>query len=186
MTDRELLDRMREGDASAFDSIFRTWYASLVRLAEGLLREPMAAEEVVQDVLLELWRRRAVLVVEDSLRAYLFRSTRNRALNHIRRRRVEQRGEPQVLRIVQERTETADAAAGEAELAQAIDEAVRALPERCREVFQLSRAHGLRYTEIATVLGISVKTVEAQMGKALRLLRERLAPWLGERAAERE
>jgi RNA polymerase sigma-70 factor (ECF subfamily) len=55
---------------------------------------------------------------------------------------------------------------------------VQSLPDRCREVFELSRVHGLKYAEIARALGISVKTVEAQMGKALRTLRERLAPWL--------
>ena len=60
----------------------------------------------------------------------------------------------------------------------AVRQAVAELPERCREVFELSRVRGLRYAEIATALEISVKTVEAQMGKALRLLRERLAPWL--------
>ncbi len=63
-----------------------------------------------------------------------------------------------------------------------MDVALRAamgdLPERCREVFELSRVHGLRYAEIASALGISVKTAEAQMGKALRIRRERLAPWL--------
>lgn len=184
MTDRELLDAMRQGDEVAFDAIFRAWYAPLVRMAESLLREPMAAEEVVQDVMLELWRRRAVLVVDESLRAYLFQSTRNRALNHIRRRHVEQRGEPQIARMMHEGGTPADAATDQGELARAIDDAVRALPARCREVFELSRVHHLRYAEIATVLGISVKTVEAQMGKALRLLRDRLAPWLGERAGE--
>lgn len=185
MTDGELLDGLRRGESAAFDAIFRTWYAPLVRMAESLLHEPMAAEEVVQDVMLELWRRRAVLAVSESLRAYLFQSTRNRSLNHIRRRRVEHRGEPQVARLLPDSAPDADAAMGERELASAIDDAVRALPPRCREVFELSRVHGLRYAEIASVLEISVKTVEAQMGKALRLMRERLAPWLDERARER-
>ncbi len=90
-------------------------------------------------MILELWRRRDSLSVEESPRAYFFRATRNRAINHLRH------GRP---------------------------------PDRCREVYELSRAHGLRYAEIAAALGISVKTAEAQMGKALRILRERLAPWL--------
>jgi RNA polymerase sigma-70 factor, ECF subfamily len=69
-----------------------------------------------------------------------------------------------------------------AELERAIREAVRDLPDRCREVFELSRVHGLRYSEIASAMGISVKTVEVQMGKALRVLRERLSAWLPTRA----
>ena len=74
--------------------------------------------------------------------------------------------------------ESAPASLVEEEIDAALNEAVNGLPERCREVFELSRVHGLRYAEIAATLGISIKTVEAQMGKALRILRERLAPWL--------
>lgn len=178
MDDRELLERLRgsEGAEAAFDTIFRTWYAPLVRAAEAMLRDRAAAEEVVQEMMLALWRRRETLEVDESLRAYLYRATRNRALNHLRRQRVEQRGEP----YVADRgaaAPIADAALGERELAEAIRDAVGSLPPRCREVFELSRAHGLTYAEIATTLEISVKTVEVQMGKALRVLRERLAAW---------
>ena len=177
MDDRDLLDRLREGDSNAYDTLFRIWYPNLVHLAQGMLRDRAAAEEVVQDVMLELWRRRESLVVQDSIRAYLFQSTRNRALNHVRRLDVEKRGEPHAAERLTMPSQ-ADAKVVERELAAAIAEAVAALPERCREVFELSRVHGLRYSEIATTLGISVKTVEAQMGKALRTMRERLAPWL--------
>jgi RNA polymerase sigma-19 factor, ECF subfamily len=175
--DRELLDRIRQSDEEAFDSVFRAYYATLVGIAEGLLRSRAEAEEVGQDVMLELWRRRESLRVDDSLRGYLFQATRNRALNQIRHRLVERRGEPHVAHA------SSVAAAAEAELVhEEMDAAVRRsvaeLPPRCREVFELSRVHGLSYAEIARTLGISVKTVEAQMGKALRTLRERLAPWL--------
>src|SRR5437868_5746531 len=71
MTDRELLERLRDGDQAAFDIIFRTWYAPLVRAAEAMLRQHAAAEEIVQDVMLELWRRRDRLAAEGSPQAYL-------------------------------------------------------------------------------------------------------------------
>ena len=86
--DRALLDRIRQGDQSAFDTVFRAHYAPLVGVAEGMLRSRALAEEIVQDVMLELWKRRESLAIEDSLRAYLFRSTRNRSLNHLRHLRV--------------------------------------------------------------------------------------------------
>lgn len=136
----------------------------------------------MQDVMLELWRRRESLARDTSPQAYLFQSTRNRALNHVRHERVERRGELIL-------TETADVEASapgelvEEEIEVALRAAVSDLPERCREVFELSRTHGLKYSEIATVLGISVKTVEAQMGKALRSLRVKLAQWLPERSS---
>jgi len=144
-----------------------------------MLRDRAIAEELVQDVMLELWRRRETLAPEGSPQAYLFQATRNRVLNHLRHLKIEQRSEPEV------RSEAssphADAAVVEEELDVAVHRAVQSLPDRCREVFELSRVHGLKYSEIARQLGISVKTVEAQMGKALRTLREQLAAWLPDR-----
>jgi RNA polymerase sigma-70 factor (ECF subfamily) len=175
--ERDLLARIRQGDEGAFDAIFRAHYPPLVSVAERMLRSRAVAEEIVQDVMLELWRRRESLPIEESLRAYLFRATRNRALNHLRHRRVERLGEPHAAGATVD-SPAAPVALVEAEIDAALRDAVADLPERCREVFELSRVHGLRYAEIAGTLGISVKTVEAQMGKALRMLRERLAAWL--------
>jgi len=177
VTDRALLDRLRQGDRDAFDAVFRAHYATLVGVAERIVGERAVAEELAQDVMLELWKRHATLTVDESLRAYLVRAARNRALNHLRHERMKVRTAP---RAAGDTVTLPDAPGNlvEEELDAAVREAVRALPERCREVFELSRGQGLRYAEIAAVLGISVKTVEAQMGKALRVLRERLAPFL--------
>ena len=178
MDEIHLLERIRAGDSDAFDAVFRANYAALVGSAERILGRRDVAEEIVQDVMLELWRRRETLAVEDSLRGYLFRATRNRSLNHLRHGAIEKRAEPELAANRAENGSSAHAALVEEEIEVAVKRAVADLPARCREVFELSRMHGLRYSEIATTLGISVKTVEAQMGKALRLLRERLAQWL--------
>ena len=182
VADSELLERLRRGDTTAFDTIFRTWYGPLVGTAERMLRDRAVAEELVQDVMLELWRRRETLSSEGSAQAYLFQATRNRVLNHLRHLKIEQRSEPE-LRGDSPASPHADSALAHEELNVAVQRAVQALPDRCREVFELSRVHGLKYAEIAKTLGISVKTVEAQMGKALRTLRERLAAWLPEEGA---
>jgi RNA polymerase sigma-70 factor (ECF subfamily) len=177
MEDRELLARVRSGDEGAYDSVFRTWYPVLVRVAGALLHDADAAEEVAQDVMHELWRRRTLMDADVSLRAYLLRSIRNRSLNYLRHLRVRRETEPQV-----EESYSAPIAADQPivakELQDAVQKALDELPPRCREVFDLSRVHGLKYAEIAEALDISQKTVEAQMGKALRHLRERLAAWL--------
>ena len=142
-----------------------------------MLRDRAVAEELVQDVMLELWRRRESLAPDGSAQAYLFQATRNRVLNHLRHLKIEERSEPEIQRESLS-TPHADADIAQEELSVAVQTAVQSLPDRCREVFELSRVHGLKYAEIASQLGISVKTVEAQMGKALRTLRDRLAPWL--------
>ena len=176
MTDHQDFERLRRGDAGGFDAIFRAHYPGLVGFAESILKDRSEAEDTAQEVMLELWRRRSDITLETSLRAYLFQSTRNRALNRIRHQRVVDRADPEVAAPAS--IPRPDQALTEREIHLEVRRAVADLPERCREVFRLSREQGLRYAEIATALGISVKTVEAQMGKALRLLRDRLAPWL--------
>ena len=177
LDNNDLIDRLRKGDEAAFDAIFRAWYPALVRAAESLVRSRAVAEEIVQDVMLELWKRRAHIAEGSSPQAYLFQATRNRSLNHIRHERVERQAEPQI-----NREEGVDSIAHsemvEVEIHAAMRRALDKLPARCREVFELSRTHGLKYSEIASTLEISIKTVEAQMGKALRILREELAPWI--------
>lgn len=177
LSDTGLVEQLRGGSRDAFELIFRTYYPRLVGLAQTLLGERAAAEEVAQEVMFELWKRRLELRVETTLQAYLYRATRNRALNQLRHERVVRAAEP-LLADAATRPAAADARVREREVAAAVQAAVATLPERCREVFELSRVHGLGYAEIASVMGISVKTVEAQMGKALRVLRERLAPFV--------
>lgn len=176
-SERALQDRIRAGDESAFDTVFRSHYADLVRMAESVVRERALAEEVAQEVMLELWRRRESLRIEQSFRAYLFRSTRNRALNHVRHQHVVAR-ETAIAAIDSPTAPSAEDDMLGTELEQAVHAAIRALPEKPREVFELSRNHGLKYAEIATTLDISVKTVEKRMGQALAELRVRLQQWL--------
>jgi RNA polymerase sigma-19 factor, ECF subfamily len=178
VSEQQDLDRLREGIEEAFDAIFRAYYADLVGFAQSMLRDRTGAEDAAQDVMLELWRRRKNIVLETSLRAYLLQATRNRALNQIRHRHVVARVDPENLAAAP--APPADRRAMEGELEGVVRRAIGELPDRCREVFKLSRFHGLTYAEIARTLDISVKTVEAQMGKALRTLRHQLAPWLPE------
>ena len=176
----ELLARIARGDRGAFEQLFREHYAALVRFGEGLLRSRELAEDTVQEVLLNLWRQREVVRVDDSVRAYLYRAVRNRALNQIRNERVRREAVPQLVLESLSEGEAGDAGVLETELETAVRTAIAELPPRCREVFELSRVRGLRYSEIAETLGISIKTVETQMGRALRSLRGRLRLYLGQ------
>jgi RNA polymerase sigma-70 factor (ECF subfamily) len=176
VVESELLARLRQGDDQAYATIFREHYSWLVLSATRLLGDRSLAEEVVQDVMLELWRRREELALTGPLRAYLHQSARNRALNHLRHGRTVRQSEPYV------RPPSAaprpDARVSSRELQDAVAEAMSELSPPQREVFEMSRRDGMTYPEIASALDISVKTVEARMGRALRHLRERLAAWL--------
>jgi RNA polymerase sigma-70 factor, ECF subfamily len=177
LTDHEQLAALRLGDEAAFDAIFRAYYARLVRMSEGMLGERAPAEEIAQDVMLELWRRREALVVETSLQAYLFRATRNRTLNHLRHEKVVNRGSVFAAPEMSVQPQGEDELRNR-EIDAALRDAMNSLPPRCRAVFELSRVQGLKYAEIATALDISIKTVEAQMGKALRIIRDRMSDFL--------
>jgi RNA polymerase sigma-70 factor (ECF subfamily) len=177
MDERALAERVKAGDEAAYDAVFRTWYPVLVRVASALLHDADSAEEVAQDVMVELWRRKHVLDADLSIGAYLLRSVRNRSLNQLRHLKVRRQSERDVEALYGP-PRAADQPIVAHELAAAARQAFDALPPRCREVFELSRVHGLKYAQIAEALDISQKTVEAQMGKALKIMRERLAAWL--------
>lgn len=180
VTDADLLERLRRGEHAAFEALFRQWYEPVVRAANRILHEPGVAEELAQDVFLELWRRRELLPEGSSVPGYLLQAARNRALNHLRHLQVQKKSQVFV-EALSEPVEHADAEASAGELEAAIREAVAALPPRTREVFLMSRERNLRYSEIAEQLGVTVKAVEANMSRALRQLRERLAPFLARR-----
>lgn len=182
MTESELLARLRDGDDDAFSTIFREHYPGLVVTGTRILRDRAVAEDIAQDVLLELWRRRASLNLTGPVRAYLQQATRNRALNHVRHARTAQRGEIHVR--PPSSSPDADTRVVTGELRTAAIAAIASLSDPQREVFELNRQRGLTYVEIAELLGISVKSVEARMGRALKQLRDELAPWLPKGTAE--
>ena len=171
-TDGELLRRLRAGDERALEIVFRAHYSGMASFVQRFVRSPDVAEELVQDLFLKLWTKREQLSEIETFRTYLYRAARNQALNWLRRQKLERRwqdehaGEEEAIT-----TETADEDASEHEGAAAVRSAIDRLPPRCREVFLLSRDGGLTYAEIARTLDISVKTVETQMGRALKSLR---------------
>ena len=169
----EWLERIRAGDAAAFEALFRALAPGLCALATRYIGSRAVAEEIVQDLFFDLWTRRAQLEIGQSLTSYLYVAARHRALNHLRRERQAARFRGLSLLVADERD---CASPGEAELLDALElqEAIERLPTRCRLVFTLSRNQDMSYGEIASALGLSVKTVETQMGRALRSLRERL------------
>jgi RNA polymerase sigma-70 factor (ECF subfamily) len=136
------------------------------------------AKEITHDVFLNLWEKRNDIDSGTSLKSYLFTSVYNRCMNYIRDNKKFYRDE-QIFKILEQEAESVPRdLLEEQELESTIIEAMNSLPDRCREVFMLNRFDGNKYAEIAEKMGISVKTVETQMSKALRILREKLINYL--------
>ncbi len=174
-SDAELVRRIRAGDERALEVVFRAHYAGMASFVQRFVRSSDLAEELVQDVFLKLWAKREQLAEIETFRTYLFRAARNTALNYLRRVKLERKWrEEQGVDDDPPTSFAADEETAEQEVAVAVQVAINRLPPRCREIFLLSRDGGLTYAEIARSLEISVKTVETQMGRALKSLRASL------------
>ena len=170
-------ERVRHGDRSAFEVLFRTYSVSLCAFALRYVKMPEVAEEIVQDVFMKIWINRESWRPRN-VKSYLYGAVRNKALDHLAHQKVVQEWKGNAYHDLETATSTPQHTLQYEELAAAIHEGIECLPERTRLVFILSRQHGLRYKEIASALGISIKTVEAQMSRAFRLLRAHLVPYL--------
>lgn len=163
------------GGRSAFEALFRTHYRPLCAFANGYLKDAERAEDLVQDLFFHLWENRDTLGISGSVKSYLFTATRNRCLNALQasaRRRTVAADEMQLP------DEAVDDEDLHTERIARVQAAVAALPEERRRIFRMSKFEGLKYQQIADQLGISVKTVENQMGKALASLRSELGDLL--------
>ncbi len=173
MQDKEIFQRIKEGDKGAFNYAFEMYYPRLCFFADKMLHDLDLSRSVVQQVFVDFWIKRENLNVLYSLKSYLFHSVRNGCLDMLKHRRVEARflaslTHPEEQAVMNDLIE-------EAELNARINAAIQELPRRCREIFVLCRFEELKYTEIADRLGISVKTVEMQVGIALKKLRDKLS-----------
>lgn len=164
------------GNETAFEAVFRQHYAVLCNYAYTFLRDRDEAEEIVQSVFLAFWEKRLSLEIHTSIKAYLFSMVRNASLNSLIRKKMQEKYAQQKLQN-SDSSESIQPVESE-ELAQRIAAALQKLPEQCRVIFTMSRFEELKYAEIAAELNLSVKTVENQIGKALKIMREQLREYL--------
>ncbi|HEY5469534.1 MAG TPA: RNA polymerase sigma-70 factor [Bacteroidales bacterium] len=172
--DYEIVWRIRQGDVKQFESLFRSSYASLVRYAKTLIKDQDSAEEIVQDLFFRLWQDKEKIKIESSLNGYLFRSVHNKCLHYIEHNRVVERHAEEISARQRDSQETPSDILHYKELQARVAKILERLPERCGRVFCMSRFEGLKYSEIAEKLSVSIKTVESNMGRALKEFRKEL------------
>lgn len=167
--------QIKNSDIKAFESLFREHYAQLCNYSYGFVKDMDAAEEVVQEFFYKLWKDRDEMDIHTSMKSYMYAAIKNNSLKYLEKVSVRQRYASRVLTSFPEEslTNLSDELDGR-ELERIINETLKELPERCSEIFQMNRFGGMKYNEIANKLSISVKTVEANISKALEVFRRKL------------
>jgi len=175
-----MLGEPKTNEEQAFELLFRRYYLRLCGFANKFLADSSESEEIVQEVFLSIWKKKDQLQLDDQIRPYLFKSVQNLCYNFLEHRKVVN-SYYSVIELVY-KNQSNDFNTYESvlysEFQQRVDQGINSLPEQCRLIFNLSRQEGLKYAEIAERLGISVKTVETQMSRALSKLKVELKDYL--------
>lgn len=169
-----MVERIRSGDHGAFEKLFHLFYPQLCVFSNSYVKSLDFARDVVQEVLIKIWDNRENFYINQSLKAYLYTAVRNQSLNFIQQKKQIERLELRLIKQQELNSTIKKEEPDTDELTQKIWKLVDKLPERRRTIFILYRKHGLSYSEIAEVMDIARKTVENQMGKSLKFLREQL------------
>jgi RNA polymerase sigma-70 factor (ECF subfamily) len=178
--DRILIEKVKTGDLVAFEQLFSKYYNELCGYAYQYFSDRDTVEDIVQNLFYKLWQKRERLEIRSSFRAYLYRAVYNNTLQVLKEKNSlqpieSQDGSYEVI-LSEEIFDTVESK----EIHMIIERTLNSMPERVRKIFELNRFEGLRYREIADHLSISIKTVEANMGKALKIFRKSLKEYVRE------
>lgn len=165
-------------DDQAFEQLFKSHFKALHSYALAILKDEDTAEEIVQQMFLKFWEKRELLNIQSSVKAYLYKCVYHDSLNFLKHEKIKTKYQDFASYTMNDHQEPASSKVEMTELEYRIAQALNELPEQCRTIFQLSRFEELKYREIAEQLGLSVKTIENQMGKALKIMRLKLADFL--------
>jgi RNA polymerase sigma-70 factor (family 1) len=178
LPDKELVSLVREGDEASFAEIYNRFYGILYLHAYKRLNNEEEARDVIHELFTALWIKRESFEIETNLSGYLYSSIRNRILDIITHKKVEEKYIDSLQNYIDHDFNYADHLVRERDLAKLIEKEISFLPPKMREVFELSRKSHLSHKEIAILLGLSEQTVRTQIKKALKILRLRLGFWI--------
>jgi RNA polymerase sigma-70 factor (ECF subfamily) len=176
--DKKLLQGLKNGDETAYEELFMTYYARLVVFAKKLLGDEDLSKEMVQDVFVMFYEKREVLNIHTSLKSHLYQTVRNRCLNEIKRNQIRREHHSGIFTEKKNQEAYFDDKVQETELEARIFNVVQSLPAQCKRIFEMSRYEGINNGEIAEKLQLSKRTVETQISKALKILRKQLKDYV--------
>ncbi len=175
--ERFIIAGLKKGDIRIFENLFHKYYPGLCTYAESLIKKEGPAEEIVQDIFYTIWKNREEINITTSLKSYLYKAVYNRSMMHLRKFKYEVRLDDNWAEKQADNQGGPQERLNEIEINRRITDTLDTLPERTRQIFTMNRLEGLKYKDIAERLSISVKTVEANMGKALKALRTNLSEY---------
>lgn len=180
LNDLFVLTKIKEGDVKTFENVFRQYYTPLCMYAASITGRMDVAEEIVQELFYVFWKEKEKLQVFHSIKSYLYGAVRNQSLRHYEQAEVRSRYRDAVLSNKDRENQTSDPLEliEYKELETLITRTLAGLPERRRQIFRMHRFDGKKYAEIADELSLSVKTVEAEMTKALLALRKEIENYI--------
>lgn len=178
-SEKELLDKLKNfNDERSFDHIFKKFYSPLCSYSKNIIGDINNAEDIVQGFFVEFWRNRNSLSITTSLKSYLYKSIYNRSLNHLRKNKSKEAFDNYIKTTLINEPQTDQDLLVINELERLIYHTIDNLKEPTKQIFRLSRNEDLKYREIAKTLGVSIKTVESHMSKALKILTQNLIDYL--------
>ncbi len=172
--DKHLVQSIISGDSHAFERLFKKYSVQLLNFASGRIKNRQAAEDMVQEVFVSIWLNQAKLNPELPVKSYLYKAVLNQVYKHYRHIKVEFDSKD-LINLSKDAVKTPEENLDEKERAKIIRDFIEKLPEKCREIFKMNRYQGLKYSEIAEILDISVNTVKTQMGRAFKTLSKNLS-----------
>ena len=173
-SDEKLMQEIKADNMFAFDVLYKKYSKKLYKFGFCILKSQVESENLIQDVYLNLWENRFKVEKDSSVKSYLFSIAYNSAISIIRKKARESQFIEYLKSLQEINEEPVNLGLEYNELANKIDEIIKGLPPRQREVYLLNRVEGLKYSEIAERLQISVNTIENHMSRALKTIREKL------------
>lgn len=184
ISEKEIISKLRKGDKETFEYLFQDNYKNLVLYAKKFVMDTEIARDLVQDIFIYLWEKRQKLTINKSLSSYLFRAVRNACINHLKRESTKDNYVKNFLSNLNDgfyktsANEDAYELVVHKDLSGKIGDIIETLPEQCRNIFKMSRYRGMKNKEIAEIYSISPRTVETQIYRALKVLKENLKSYL--------
>ncbi|HKK45697.1 MAG TPA: RNA polymerase sigma-70 factor [Balneolaceae bacterium] len=175
---QQWIRKIRQGDKGAFEKLFLRLYEPLCNFAWRYVKSSHISEELVQDAFLAVWESRESLDKEKNIKTYLFQTVRNKALNHLKHQEVAEEHNKHIEWLNSVSISQIHDFEEDSEFIKAAQEAIEDLPERACLIYKLNRKEGLTYKEIAEILDISPRTVESQMSRALKKLKQSLSKFI--------